>query len=151
MKGGTGDWISSFSRYKSALLWLVMALVWAGTVQLAFAQDPAPAPTPGTAGPAPGQVDFWGLLKSIELLCIPALTTLGLQAVKRGISFIPDWALPYCAPVIGALIDILTQATTGINLTPAPAGLPSIATAALLGGPTAVWMHQVKVQTQKRE
>lgn len=147
-----GDWITSFTaKWRPAVLWLLVMLVWSALVQVAFAQDPAPTATPLPAGPAAGQVDVWGLLKSIELLCIPALSTVILQLLKKFVAAIPDWALPYFAPLAGALVDVASQALVGINLTPAPAGLPSVATAALLGGPTAVWMHQVKVQTQKRK
>jgi hypothetical protein len=118
--------------------------------QLAFAQDAVPTPSPAPMGPGPEQsVDFMALLKSIELLCLPALTTLFLQWIKLGWSFVPDKALPFAAPLVAAIINGLTQWLGGINLTPVNGLVASTATAALMGGGSSVMMNQMVKQLGK--
>jgi len=129
---------------------LAIALTCVALCRLAFAQDAVPTPMPAPAGPAPDQsADFMALLKSIELLCLPVMTSLLLQGIKLFVSFVPDKALPFLAPVIAVLINALSQAVAGINLTPASTGVASAATAALLSGPAAVWMNQAVKQAGK--
>lgn len=117
---------------------------------IAFAQgEPAPAPTAVPVGPGASQADFIALLRSIEYLCLPLLTSLLLQGVKMFISFIPDWALPFIAPLLAVLVNALSQGIAGINLTPAPDGIASLGTAAVAGGGGAVWLNQLVKQAGK--
>lgn len=131
---GLGDLTSFVRRYSMSVLVLVLVLGWAA---VALAQD---------AAQPQGSTDPLELLRQMELLALPFLTSMLLQGIKMFVSFIPDKALPFIAPLGAVVINALGQAGFGVDLAPGTGGALQ---AAAVGGPGAVYMHQAIRQLMK--
>lgn len=135
------------ARVSPAALIALLVMLFA-CARVALAQDPAPVPTPATIPGVP-PMDVWSLLRSMELLALPFLTSLVTQWVKLGVTWIPDKALPFIAPLLAVCVNGASQALLGINLTPVDGAMGSAAAAAVIGGPGAVYMNQAVKQLRK--
>lgn len=131
---GLGGLTSFVRRYSMSVLALVLVLGWAAA---ALAQD--------TTQPQ-GSTNPLELLRQMELLALPFLTSLLLQGIKLFVSFIPDKALPFIAPLGAVVINAISQSGFGIDLAPGAGGALQ---AAAFGGTGAVYLHQAVRQIKK--